>query len=642
MTALTAGAHVVIVAGKGGVGKTTVTAVLARAAAADGMRVLAVELDGKPTLAAALADSPVEVRYISPAAALTEYLVEHGFGWATRRLAQSGVIEVVSAAAPGIDDLVVLGKVKQLERSGAYDLIVVDGPAAGHAVTMLTSAAGLLDAVRSGPVHTQAAEVSAMLTDPERCRVVLVTQPEHTPVQELIETSDLIQDRAGVQLSGVVVNAVDVDPPPPDAVESDDARAGPASGAPGGLVRAAADASAYRRDRLAEEAAALERVQSLLALPIEVLPYEPAPPTPGTEPGPLPAPDDTMARIVADARVVVCCGSGGVGKTTTAAVLGRGAARRGRRVVVVTIDPARRLADALGMEGGLSDEPTRVPVDGVAPGGELWAMMLDARRTFERVVRRHAASPEQADRIVGNRFFGNLAGALSGTQEYMATEVLHELHGDPRFDLVVVDTPPSRHALDFLEAPGVLSRFLRHPVFRMMMLPTRAGLRVMSVATQPLLRTVGRVVGTEALADTVAFFQAFAGMEAGFRERAAAVGELLLDDTTRFVLVASPQPDTIDEAAWFADQLSSRGFRVAATVVNRMQPTFGVALDARLPDGPRWTDLARLRDRAAAERASLTPLIGPQRPPLVLVPRLARDVHGADGLDALADAIFGR
>ena len=201
-----------------------------------------------------------------------------------------------------------------------------------------------------------------------------------------------------------------------------------------------------------------------------------------------------LDRVVADAGVIVCCGSGGVGKTTTAAVIGIEAARRGRRVVVVTIDPARRLADALGLPAGLSGTPQPVELDAAGTGGELWAMMLDTPAMFERVVRSHAVDEVQADRIVANRFYQNIAGALSGTQEYMASEALHELHADDRFDLVVVDTPPSRNALDFLEAPGVLSRFLDHTAFKLLMMPTRTGMRVLSIATQPFVRAIGRVV----------------------------------------------------------------------------------------------------------------------------------------------------
>ncbi|HEX6656968.1 MAG TPA: ArsA-related P-loop ATPase, partial [Ilumatobacter sp.] len=220
-----------------------------------------------------------------------------------------------------------------------------------------------------------------------------------------------------------------------------------------------------------------------------------------------------MTNVIDGADVVVCCGSGGVGKTTVAAAIGLAAARAGRRVVVVTIDPARRLADALGLPGGLTGDPQRIELSD-APG-ELWAMMLDTPAMFERVVRMNATSDEQVARIVQNRFYRNMADALSGTQEFMASEALYELHADQRFDLVVVDTPPSGNALDFLEAPGVLARFLDHKVFRLIMLPTRTGFRMLSFASQPILRAIGRVVGSDALADAAAFFQAFAGMEGG-------------------------------------------------------------------------------------------------------------------------------
>ena len=200
-------ARVTVVAGKGGVGKTTVTAVLATAAAAAGMRVLVVELDGKPVLADLLGDVPL--LSLSAQLALEEYLRDHGFGRIAKRLSSSGVIDVVSTAAPGTDDIVVLGKLKQLERSGDWDAIVVDGPAAGHAVTMLTSAAGLRDAVSSGPVRAQADEVLEMLEDPARIQVALVTLAETTPVNETVETAFRLEDRVGVRLAPVIVNAVD-------------------------------------------------------------------------------------------------------------------------------------------------------------------------------------------------------------------------------------------------------------------------------------------------------------------------------------------------------------------------------------------------------------------------------------------------
>jgi len=256
LTELTA-PNVVIVAGKGGVGKTTVTAVLARAAASAGQRVLVVELDGKATLDDLLPD--VEVRHISAADALEEYLVDHGFKRIAKRLVSTGVIDVIGTAAPGIDDLVVLGKVKQLERSGEWDLIVVDGPAAGHAITFLTSPVGLLDAVRGGPVRDQATDVLHMLRDPRRCQVLLVTLPETTPVNELIETSYAIEERVGVQLGPIVVNHVDpTDVPDPDTVDVgratvqvDDARA----------------AARFRRARREVQRAELERLGTEVPLP---------------------------------------------------------------------------------------------------------------------------------------------------------------------------------------------------------------------------------------------------------------------------------------------------------------------------------------------------------------------------------------
>jgi arsenite-transporting ATPase len=206
---LLSAAKVTVVAGKGGVGKTTVTALLARAAATAGRRVITVELDGKRTLAELIGDLPLLA--LSAPLALEEYLREHGFGRVAKRLAASGVIDVVSTAAPGIDDLVVLGKIKQLERSRDWDTIVVDGPAAGHAVTMLTSPAGLRDAVSSGPVRAQADDVLAMLADPSRCQVALVTLAETTPVNETVATAFTIEDRVGVKLAPVFVNAVDID-----------------------------------------------------------------------------------------------------------------------------------------------------------------------------------------------------------------------------------------------------------------------------------------------------------------------------------------------------------------------------------------------------------------------------------------------
>lgn len=253
-------ARVAVVAGKGGVGKTTVTAVVARAAADQGLRVLVVELDGKPALGQLLGDG-VALLSLTPQEALQEYLDSHGLARVARRLVTSGVIDVVATAAPGIDDIVVLGKLKQLERSGDWDLIVVDGPAAGHALTMLLAPASMNDAVRAGPVRAQAVEVAEMLADPVRAQVILVTVPETTPVNELVEAAYALEERVGVQLGPVVVNAVDdADPLPLDAAP------------PGTSLRAAAE---FRNGRRALHRQEVARLAELLAIPQLRLAHEP-------------------------------------------------------------------------------------------------------------------------------------------------------------------------------------------------------------------------------------------------------------------------------------------------------------------------------------------------------------------------------
>jgi anion-transporting ArsA/GET3 family ATPase len=250
--------RMVVVAGKGGVGKTTVTAVLARAACETGRRVLVVELDGKPHLRTLVRDTPV-LELTAPAA-LEDYLDTHGLKRVAKRLTSSGIIDVVSTAAPGIDDIVVLGKLKQLERSGDYDLIVVDGPAAGHAITFLMSARSLLDTARGGPIRTQATDVLELLADPARCQVVLVTLPETTPVNEVIETAFALEEHVGVQLGPIVVNGVDRGEPLIVGPDTDPALAA---------------AARYRTSRRALHAAEIARLTELLALDQIHLPHLP-------------------------------------------------------------------------------------------------------------------------------------------------------------------------------------------------------------------------------------------------------------------------------------------------------------------------------------------------------------------------------
>ena len=344
----------------------------------------------------------------------------------------------------------------------------------------------------------------------------------------------------------------------------------------------------------------------------------------------------SLAPLVEQRSIVVCTGTGGVGKTTTAAVIALEAARRGRRAVVVTIDPAKRLADTLGL-GSLGNEPARIEGDWA---GELSALMLDTKSTFDSLVHRYAADEAQAARILQNRFYRNISGALSGTQEYMAAEKLHELHESGDFDLVVVDTPPTRRALDFLDAPRRLTAFLDHKLFRALVAPTRAYLKAVNVAAQAFVRAAGRIVGADALEDGMAFFSAFEGMEQGFRERAARVQSLLTDPATAYVLVASPRADTVAEATYFADRLEEASVPVAALVVNRVHPRFGAGPVPARTDGlhANLADFRTVADGEERHLADLTERVSPA--PVVRVPFLAHDVHDLESLAEVAAHLF--
>jgi anion-transporting ArsA/GET3 family ATPase len=357
---------------------------------------------------------------------------------------------------------------------------------------------------------------------------------------------------------------------------------------------------------------------------------------------PAERPVGTLPDLVTERSVVVCCGSGGVGKTTVSATIALAAARAGRRSCVVTVDPARRLADALGVES-LPNTPSEVQGDWP---GHLYALMLDSKGTFDDLVGRYARTPEQAESILGNRLYQNLAGALSGTQEYMAMEKLYELVHSDEFDIVVVDTPPTRNALDLLDAPRRLTRFLENRLFRALLVPTRMSLRAVGVATQALLRTISKVAGAEIVQDAVGFFQAFEGMEDGFRSRASAVHDLLADPATAYVLVTSARPDAIAEAGFFAEKLAERDVAVTALVVNRIAPSFGGA-EARTPgQGPELhaleANLATLDERADREERAFAGLAAQVAPaPVGRIPLFADDVHELGGLQRSADQLFG-
>jgi anion-transporting ArsA/GET3 family ATPase len=283
-------------------------------------------------------------------------------------------------------------------------------------------------------------------------------------------------------------------------------------------------------------------------------------------------------------RIIVCCGSGGVGKTTTAAALGLRAAERGRHVVVLTVDPARRLAQSMGLTS-LDNTPRPVPLpDGHADAdGSLHAMMLDMKRTFDEIVEAHS-DPDRAAQILANPFYQSLSSSFAGTQEYMAMEKLGQLRRADEWDLIVVDTPPSRSALDFLDAPQRLSRFLDGRLIRLLTAPTRvssrAYLKFVNAGFGMFTGVVAKVLGTQLLRDVQTFVAAFDTMFGGFRERAEDTYRLLQTPGTAFLVIATPEPDALREASYFVERLSQDRMPLAGLILNRVHPTPAAHLSA--------------------------------------------------------------
>jgi anion-transporting ArsA/GET3 family ATPase len=283
-------------------------------------------------------------------------------------------------------------------------------------------------------------------------------------------------------------------------------------------------------------------------------------------------------------RIIVCCGSGGVGKTTTAAALGLRAAERGRHVVVLTVDPARRLAQSMGLTS-LDNTPRPVPLaDGQGEGGgSLHAMMLDMKRTFDEIVEAHS-DPDRAAQILANPFYQSLSSSFAGTQEYMAMEKLGQLRRADEWDLIVVDTPPSRSALDFLDAPQRLSRFLDGRLIRLLTAPTRvssrAYLKVVNAWVGMATGAVTKVLGTQLLRDVQTFVAALDTMFGGFRERAEDTYRLLQTPGTAFLVIATPEPDALREASYFVERLSQDRMPLAGLILNRVHPSPAARLSA--------------------------------------------------------------
>jgi len=369
-----------------------------------------------------------------------------------------------------------------------------------------------------------------------------------------------------------------------------------------------------------------------------------------------PRPEAALRRALRERRVVVVCGSGGVGKTTTAAAIALHAARGGRRVLVCTIDPSRRLATSLGL-GRLSGRPRAISLGrrGAKAGeGSLWAMVLDVKSTLDALVQRHTPDEAARRRILDNRFYRHISAALAGSHEYMAMEKLLELSADPQWDMVVLDTPPTRHALDFLEAPDRLMDVLDTSVLRWFLKPYfAAGRLTLKVATRTgalAVRLADRFLGLEFLQDLSEFFLAFESMYDGFKERATRVHTLLREPSSGFVLVAAPAPLALEEALYFHRRLTEKEMPFLAFVVNRVHPDPG-----RQAAGPRGRSRASVLSPLAAklvqtfreqqtlarvERRAVARLEVDAREVPILVPEFEQDVHDVKGLAAFAETIL--
>lgn len=357
-----------------------------------------------------------------------------------------------------------------------------------------------------------------------------------------------------------------------------------------------------------------------------------------------------VAPILDGKRIVICAGSGGVGKTTTAAALAMGMAARGLKVAVVTIDPARRLATSLGLDTLGNDpalvDPARFTGHGIEMQGELWAMMLDAKRTFDALIEHLAPDARTAQEVLGNRIYASLSTAVAGSQEFTAIAKLYELDADGSFDLLVLDTPPSRNALDFLDAPDRLTGFFQGRAIRMFLRPAGFGGRIIGRGTGVVFSLLKRVTGVDLLDDLSVFFRSLGGMIDGFTERAEKVKALLDDPRTTFLLVTSPEREPVAETRYFHAKLLEAGMPFGGLVVNRLREA-EAGLDG-VPDGlpdaladkvrRSARELGALAERDATNVTGLRAALGD--PPTVLVPQLPDDVHDVDGLAAVMRYLF--
>ncbi len=564
-----ADARLLLVSGKGGVGKTAVAAALAARAGAAGRRVLLVSTDGRGDAAAlfGLPDPGYAQTRLAPGlhglTARFDPLLEDfvrtiaPVGFVASRILSSATFRYFTHATPGLADLLLLGKIRELfrQKKPHYDLVVVDAPATGHAISLFSMPRTVMATVPAGPIRHVAADLDTIFSDRGLTLLVAVAEPAEFAAREAEELIQAARERAGLETALLVVNRI--------------GRSGRAETLPRGdlpVVRVpeldvsntpaespfASDEAFFAAFRPALEGAPPSRRRGSAA----------APPGPG---------DLDLEEALRDERLVVLAGPGGVGKTTLAAAVGIASARAGQRTLVLTVDPARRLAQALGLSGTL-DRPVHVPLPG---GATLRVMQIDPRATFERLLAR-VAPPATLKRIHENRLYDGLVGSLPGVVEYMGVEALAEHANDPETDRIVLDTAPAARGVDFLNAPQRMVELLENDALRWFLRGDSLLSRALSGASRGaafVLHLADRHLGFTFLSDLADFFRAFDGLYDGFRDRSVLIRGLLAD--ARYLIVSSADRSALRTASELAELLPS-GPGKAGLLLNRVSPRFGL------------------------------------------------------------------
>jgi anion-transporting ArsA/GET3 family ATPase len=704
MTPLRSSHKLVIVTGKGGVGRTLLAAALARLSCDAGLRTVLVTvdagLDRHPLIDVPLRYQPAHtglgfaVSRVDAFEAAAEYARRSlPFGMMYEAFFRSRAFRDFAAAAPGFEELMCLGKLYDLATGPHFDRVIFDAPATGHLRELLSVPAVTQRAVQVGPLNHSARRIEDLLRDPDRTHVLVATLAEEMPVREALELVAFCGNEMRMSVGPVLVNQVIASPASKQEIRQ--LRALGAQRELSASIRRAVEVAeglaiqaAAQGDALAPLVAAgidlvrvprvvkgrhsaeglLGAVGRSLAVVFDAPPQrEYGVPEEGTA-----AASEARAaasggaaafveELVDKRRVIVCCGSGGVGKTTGAAALAVLAARRGRKVLVMTIDPARRLAQALALQS-LGHDPQRVAID--APG-ELWAMMLDGKRAFDHLVDTYAPDERVREAIFANHYYQQLSSSLAGSRELVAMEQVLAAARDGRYDLLVVDTPPAQHALDFLDAParlvGLLDGSLTGLLLRPYGLAARAQFNLFRQSSSMVLKFLERLAGVQMLAGLSDFLLAFSSMFAGFRERSHQVQALMREQSTAFLLVCSPEQESLDQVDRFADRLDRERMQIAGVLVNRVHGLPGgadplaqpvrvldlhdderaavgacedgsalVPLPARLAEA--WRDAVdlHLADQAALRR------LGERGLPIRQLPRLPVDPHSLADLERLA------